>query len=236
MAQVVRFCIDRWEAHLTTRDASGTETIHPHFDRPAQGVQYLAASTAGLSPQGYISRVESAAACKNAGKRLCSMNEWQRTCQGKRAWNFPYGNSRRPGKCNHGKIHLLSKMYGTNGRAWKYDEHFNSPLLDQEPGFLAKGGEYAECVTDSGVFDLIGNLHEWVSDSVTEDFVDRISNDGVTRRRQPWHEGNGIFMGGFFSTGSEHGPGCKFTTFAHEPTYHDYSIGFRCCTSLPKSK
>jgi hydroxymethylpyrimidine/phosphomethylpyrimidine kinase len=36
-------------------------------------------------------------------------------------------------------------------------------------------------------------------------------------------------MGGFFSTKSEHGDGCTFTTAAHDVRYHDYSTGFRCC-------
>jgi formylglycine-generating enzyme len=36
-------------------------------------------------------------------------------------------------------------------------------------------------------------------------------------------------MGGFYSTHGELGPGCTFTTIAHEPRYHDYSTGFRCC-------
>ena len=38
-------------------------------------------------------------------------------------------------------------------------------------------------------------------------------------------------MGGFYSTTSELGPGCYYTTVAHEPRYHDYSTGFRCCSS-----
>jgi hypothetical protein len=41
--------------------------------------------------------------------------------------------------------------------------------------------------------------------------------------------GNAIFLGGFFSTTSEHGPGCEFVTIGHEASYHDYSTGFRCC-------
>jgi len=41
--------------------------------------------------------------------------------------------------------------------------------------------------------------------------------------------GNGIFMGGFYSTTGELGPGCLFTTVAHDAGYHDYSTGFRCC-------
>ena len=36
-------------------------------------------------------------------------------------------------------------------------------------------------------------------------------------------------MGGFYSTANQHGAGCYYTTIAHEPSYHDYSTGFRCC-------
>ena len=125
-------------------------------------------------------------------------------------------------------------MFGTNGQAWKYDEHFNSPWLNQETGFLAKAGEYAACTNEEGIFDMVGNLHEWVKDSVTDELLETLGNDGVERRDQPTRVGNGVFMGGFFSTGSEHGSGCKFITIAHEPTYHDYSVGFRCCLSVVK--
>jgi formylglycine-generating enzyme len=51
----------------------------------------------------------------------------------------------------------------------------------------------------------------------------------VVQRRIGKHPGNGIFMGGFFSTMSQHGDGCQYVTAAHDPHYHDYSTGFRCC-------
>jgi len=224
-----KFCIDKWEASLVAIDAEGSRTDHPHFERPQAGVVYEARSAPGLFPQGYISRVEASAACKKAGKRLCSRNEWVRACQGKRGWTWPYGARGKMGKCNNGKVHLLSKMFGAQGRNWKYDEHFNSPQLNQEPGFLAKGGEYAECVSPDGVFDMVGNLHEWVSDFVDDSLIEALDNDNVERRKQPHRTGNGVFLGGFFSTTTEHGPGCQFITIAHEATYHDYSTGFRCC-------
>ena len=151
---------------------------------------------------------------------------------GKKWWMYPYANSGKSGKCNSSKVHLLTKMYGSLGRGWKYDEHFNSPALNQEPGFLAKSGAYEGCAGEEGVFDMVGNLHEWVDGMVDEALVTRIENEPFDRKKQPWREGNGIFMGGFYSTTSEHGPGCKFITIAHEPSYHDYSTGFRCCLSI----
>ena len=75
----------------------------------------------------------------------------------------------------------------------------------------------------------MGNLHEWVSDTADSAFEARLRGEGVARSFQYWSPGNGVFMGGFYSTGGELGPGCSFTTIAHEPRYHDYSTGFRCC-------
>jgi sulfatase modifying factor 1 len=173
--------------------------------------------------------VEAAAACESAGKRLCSMREWRRACEGPRGWHWPYGAEGVAGRCNHTKEHLLSLRYGPDARRWTYEEQFNDPSLDVTPGFLAKTGAYAGCVTPDGVYDLVGNLHEWVRDMVDAELVEKLQAEEVERRTQPWKEGNGVFMGGFFSTADQHGPGCTFTTIAHEPSYHDYSIGFRCC-------
>ncbi len=234
MVQSGRTCVDIYEAHLVSIADNGVEVPYPHYQRPEKGVRYEARSSAGAFPQAYISRVESAAACKNAGKRLCSRDEWIRACEGPNHYLYPYGNDAIAKRCNSGKLHLLPQLFGNNPRAWKYDETFNSPLLDQEPGYLAKTGAYADCASSAGVLDLVGNLHEWVSDSVGEDIEEKLATEKVERREQPWAVGNGIFMGGFFSTTNELGAGCYYTTIAHEPAYHDYSTGFRCCKDPAK--
>jgi len=155
------------------------------------------------------------------------MNEWRRACRGGRGSLYPYGSRYQGKTCSSGKPHLLERL-GHNPHLWSYED-FNNPKLDQEPGFLDPTGQNDRCVTSEGVFDLVGNLHEWVSDTVDERLMLRLSRDGVKRHRQPWRDGNGVFLGGFFSTKTEHGPGCTFVTVAHEPRYHDYSTGFRCC-------
>jgi formylglycine-generating enzyme len=228
MVKLTRTCIDKYEAHLVVVSEDG-EAVHPHYERPPIGANFQARNKAGAFPQAYISRVESATACKAAGKRLCTRGEWQTGCRGKAGARYPYGHAWKRGLCNQGKIHLLTQMFPKPTGGYKYDDHFNSPKLNQEPGFLGKSGDYAECHNDVGTFDMNGSLHEWVSTTVTQEFVDKMEEDDVERHEQPWREGNGIFMGGFYSTTSEHGPGCLFTTIAHEPTYHDYSTGFRCC-------
>ncbi len=84
----------------------------------------------------------------------------------------------------------------------------NDPRLLQVDGTVAPSGAFAQCTTPEGVHDLVGNLHEWVADD--------------------WN-GSGIFAGGYFLDTSINGEGCMYSTRAHAPAYHDYSIGFRCC-------
>jgi hypothetical protein len=235
MARVGRFCIDRWEAHLVVRDAAGEPSKLPFFARPPEDGAYEACSEAGVMPQAYISRVEAQAACRNAGKRLCEKAEWQRACQGSLGNVYPYGERWQAKRCNMDKPHLLAARFGPDARRWHYDQ-FNDPTLNQTPGFLAPAGTYPECVGDAGVYDLVGNLHEWVSDTVDQELMDHLAAEQVERNEQPWRPGNGVFMGGFFSTHEQLGPGCKYITVAHEPAYHDYSTGFRCCAAAPVVK
>jgi hypothetical protein len=84
----------------------------------------------------------------------------------------------------------------------------NDPRLLQVDGTVAPAGAFAQCTTPEGVHDLVGNLHEWVADD--------------------WN-GSGIFAGGYFLDTTINGEGCMYSTRAHAPAYHDYSIGFRCC-------
>ncbi len=224
-----RACVDRYEAHLVLPKADGTFEALPYFARPPEGKPFEARNAPGVFPQAYISRTESQAACAAASKRLCSFDEWRDACRGAHHHVYPFGARTQKGACNSGKPHLLAQLFGEDRLAWKYDEHFNSPLLNQKEGYLAKSGQFEACVSEPGAFDMVGNLHEWVSGMVTNHLVARLDAEAFQRRKQPWQVGNGVFVGGFYSTSDEHGPGCLNVTIAHAPRYHDYSIGFRCC-------
>jgi formylglycine-generating enzyme required for sulfatase activity len=230
MARIAAYCIDRYEAQLATLDARGREKLHPPTERPTPAVRYLARSRAGAQPQAYLSRHEARAACEHADKRLCTLSEWYAACAGPAKRTYPYGDDERSGVCNSSKPHLLSRLFGSNPRRWRYDEQFNSSRLNQEPGFLAPTGSHPGCVTPEGVYDLVGNLHEWVSDEVDGTLTSKIDLiDDLRGRVIQRNLGHAIFMGGFYSTTAEHGPGCRFVTIGHEARYHDYSTGFRCC-------
>jgi formylglycine-generating enzyme required for sulfatase activity len=232
MAEAAGVCVDRYEAHLVLPVPGSGFERHPHFERPPEGKPYEARSEAGVFPQAYISRIEAAAACERAGKRLCTAVEWHRACRGKKNTVYPYGARYETGRCNVGRPHLLSRFFGANPNNWSYEHHFNNPKLDQEPGFLLPAGERENCASDFGTHDMVGNLHEWVSDRVDKTLAQRIPLIPGIRAALGRSTGKGVFLGGFFSTTDEHGRGCDFVTTAHEPAYHDYSTGFRCCRSL----
>lgn len=225
MTRVGSICIDRWEDSL----AGPGGKLHDPSTRPVQGVEYSARSLRGVRPQAYINSVEASAACQHADKRLCTLREWYAACRGPAHTTYPYGPSYQAGRCNVGKPHLLSRLSGNNPLRWRYAADFNNPALDRAPGFLAKTGAYRGCGNGYGVFDMVGNLHEWVSDRVDRSLPRKIPLRPGIRARVATDTGHGVFMGGFFGTRAEHGRGCRFITIAHGPTYHDYSTGFRCC-------
>jgi formylglycine-generating enzyme len=201
-----RFCVDKFEGSLVTRGEGGKETPYPHFQQPvADGTVYYARSVRGVIPQAYISAAQAQAACAASGKRLCQAVEWRAACGGSQATAYPYGPTRTAGKCHDtGTAPMVVLFSATMKKGWGREE-MNDPRLNQLAGTVAKTGDYDGCVNDFGVYDMVGNLHEWTADP------------------------NGTFQGGYWLDTSQHGDGCAYRTIAHEYAYHDYSTGFRCC-------
>ncbi|MCB9585343.1 MAG: SUMF1/EgtB/PvdO family nonheme iron enzyme [Polyangiaceae bacterium] len=216
------FCVDRYEANLVEADGGAALAAS---QRPARGVRYRAVSVGGVKPQAYVNRMEASAACEASGKRLCKAREWYAACAGAGHTKYPYGNKFEKNRCNVDKGHLLHKLFGNVN--YTYDAHYNSPKLNLEPGFLAKTGEYADCKSEVGAQDMMGNLHEWVADDVSA----KLRQELPLEKGDQWlgKRGMGVFMGGYFSSHGEHGTGCLYVTATHAPDYHDYSTGFRCC-------
>jgi hypothetical protein len=200
-----RFCVDRYEGSIVVRDADGTESVHPHWLPPPTDKIAIAKSVAGVIPQAYISAKQAESACGAVGKRLCQPVEWRVACAGKGGTTYPYGATRVAGKCHDsGTSPMLTFHLATMKRGWGPAE-LNDPRNNQLEGTVAKTGAFPDCVSDEGVYDMVGNLHEWTADP------------------------NGTFQGGYWLDTSEHGDGCAYRTIAHGFEYHDYSTGFRCC-------
>jgi len=210
------FCIDRYEAALELKGA-GNQRSHWPGNESIDGneTQVSAVSRANQKPQGYISGEQAALACQNAGKRLCAPSEWKTACRGPEQTRYPYGNARRAGVCNdrfdkptgHPVLRLF-KQTKTRGdkpaKMWS-PAFMNDPRLHELSDTVTPTGSFSECSNGYGVFDMVGNLHEWVADP------------------------KGTFMGGFFMDTRLNGEGCDYRTTAHHFGYHDYSTGFRCC-------
>jgi formylglycine-generating enzyme required for sulfatase activity len=210
---VEQFCIDRYEDFVVEIDPDGSERPHSPYDVIGDH-RVRAKVAADVVPQAYISQVQARAACAEAGKRLCKAEEYVRACRGPNKNDFyPYGGTQRKhGLCNEGKGSFVAMAHGQDFSKLTYEE-FNDPKLDQLPNGLARTGAFPHCVSPEGIFDLVGNLHEWVDEESA---------------------GHGRFRGGWYGDAENNGPGCLYVTTAHEPTYHDYSTGFRCCADPGK--
>jgi sulfatase modifying factor 1 len=211
MIHIQSFCVDRYEGYVVDLDPNGNESPHSPYDVIGDA-SVRAKAAPGVVPQGYISQIEATAACMNAGKRLCTADEFALTCRGPdpASW-YPYGGEmHEPGDCNEGKGSMMPILFGSDPSLWTYDD-FNDPRLNQIDGGLAPSGSFPKCVSPYGAYDCVGNLHEWGSDPADP-------------------EGHGRFRGGFYGDAEENGHGCLYVTSAHELAYHDYSTGFRCCS------
>ena len=206
------FCIDRWEASLVEIGDAG-ERPFPFYLTP-KGKRVRAVSRAGVVPQGYISFLEAGAACAEARKRLCKEAEWVRACKGPGKTTFPYGDARRPGACNDAGTNAMLRM--PPGARDLNVANMNNPQLLQLPQTVAPSGSFAECTNAFGVFDMVGNLHEWIA-------------DGAPPKSEYNPNTPAAFVGGFFLDTTINGDGCNYKTDAHADWYHDYSTGFRCC-------
>jgi hypothetical protein len=198
-----RYCIDRYEASLLEMLPNGEERPVSPFTTVRDSQHVRAVSEADVYPQGYISRNQAERACFASGKRLCRVAEWRQACRGPEDKQYGYAEHREVGRCNDNGKNPVMTLFGPH-----YDAStMNQPQLNQMDGTLAKTGQHAGCSNGYGVYDMVGNLHEWVSDP------------------------NGTFYGGYYQDVASigHGDGCGYQTTAHAARYHDYSTGFRCC-------
>jgi|JI10StandDraft_1071094.scaffolds.fasta_scaffold153873_2 serine/threonine protein kinase len=138
-----------------------------------------------------VSWNEASDLCAKNRKRLCSESEWERSCKG--AWSgmvnqqFSYGNTWKDNACNV--------------------KNFNS-LVEDRVGEVAQAGDYPDCSSAEGVYDLNGNLQEWTAST------------GKDSSKQ-------VIKGGSFLT-PQFQSRCSFYR-EETPLHKQDDIGFRCC-------
>lgn len=228
-----RFCIDRYEAMLVDqkqgrrlspyyhptraqtsasfRDWSGSAhassiPIPPPPDfQLSEDFEPRAESHESTTPSGYLSGDLAQLACRNAGKRLCSLDEWLTACRGERARKYPYGDHYEEGRCNVFREAHPGQILHGNASLGHLDPRLNLVAGAAGP-LLRKTGATSSCKSvwgNDAAYDMVGNLDEWVSAPV------------------------GAFVGGFYARATREG--CDAKVSSHPRSYFDYSLGVRCC-------
>ncbi|MBK7077077.1 MAG: SUMF1/EgtB/PvdO family nonheme iron enzyme [Myxococcales bacterium] len=153
-------------------------------------------SVAGATPWTDVDHDTALAACAAVGKRLCQAAEVVATCAGPApGTRYPYGDAYQPQACN----------------GW-----------DHGVGDAVPTGSMPGCVGNAaGVFDLQGNVEEWLQDC---------GHDG-----SPFLCGPEMYLCCKVLPGSYKSPDfdldCQTTDFSSLPEQARPERGFRCCQS-----
>jgi serine/threonine protein kinase len=97
----------------------------------------------GVSPTINVAFADAKRLCEGRGKRLCSEEEWEKSCKGPGNARWPYGNVFDANACN------------TEDEAG--DDRLISP-----------SGRFAKCRSGFGVADLSGNASEWTAEKIVK--------------------------------------------------------------------
>lgn len=177
------------------------KTDHKHFcvDR------YEWPNKLGEMPAISLTWFDAKASYTAIGKRLCMDDEWTLACEGQERTPYPYGYTRDKNVCNTDRTYREpdNQIY-----EFPLTRAAEVARLDQREPI----GSRPSCVSAFGVYDMSGNVDEWV---VNE-----------TQHCQPFCSG---LKGGAWTPVRNR---CRPMTTAHEEKFHYYQVGFRCCADL----
>lgn len=160
----------------------------------------------GELPSLLVSWIDARRECEKSGKRLCTEDEFNLACEGEAMLPYTYGYVRDATKCN------IDRPYRKRERKLlKYEACMKKPECREELEKLDQrlpAGSLAQCVSPFGVYDLNGNINEW-----------------VLRPKEKPPNRSGL-KGGWW--GPVRGR-CRPTVGFHKEEDYGYEEGFRCC-------
>jgi sulfatase modifying factor 1 len=187
------FCIDRWEASRpdATLTSNGSNESY-------------ATSRASVLPWKVTEQSQARDACEAAGKRLCTDEEWYTTCIGPAQTVYSYGDDYEPTTCNG--IDSNCDCHGSTSETCACDEHggpYEGCYYDCGGSYgLEATGSRPDCSNSYGVWDINGNLWEYVETSAEH-----------------------TVRGGAYNCGDS----AEFHRCDYVPGWTPSARGFRCC-------
>ncbi|UQA62675.1 formylglycine-generating enzyme family protein [Polyangium aurulentum] len=160
----------------------------------------------GELPLFLVSWTDARKLCEGKGKRLCRETEFNFACEGEEMRPYTYGYVRDSEACN------IDKPYRKRKKTLaKYANCMKRPACKAELARLDQrkpAGSMPRCVSPFGVYDLNGNINEWVE---------------RPKQKRPNRSG---LKGGWW--GPVRGR-CRPTVGFHKEEDYGYEEGFRCC-------
>ncbi len=160
----------------------------------------------GVRPSVSVTFEEARDLCSSEGKRLCSAQEWTVACEGPEHRPYPHGFKRDPEACNYDKDYIIPDDFAYQNPLTRSAEI--ARVSQSEPS-----GSRKSCVSSAGVFDMTGNVDEWVL------------NEGGSPQGPEFESG---LKGGYWGPVRNR---CRPMTTDHNHWHHGYQIGFRCCST-----
>jgi hypothetical protein len=175
-----------------------TRALHFCVDR------YEYPNQLGVKPTVAVTWDEARELCATEGKRLCTADEWTQACEGPEHAPYAYGFVRNGEACNHDKQYIIPD-----------DNAYQNPQTRQKEvervSQSEPSGSRPGCVSSYGVYDMTGNVDEWVL------------NEAGNENGPEYQSG---LKGGYWGPVRNR---CRPATTDHNRWHHGYQIGFRCC-------
>jgi formylglycine-generating enzyme len=190
------------------------------FERPTQCVsiaptprhmnfcmdRYEYPNRVGEVPLTLVDWKEATRLCETHGKRLCTESEFTFACEGEEMRPYAIGFERDAEKCNIDKPFAKRRIELKPDPLCRADPRCASELARLDG--RRKIGESKECVSPFGIYDLNGNVNEWVA--------------------LPWKDPphRSALKGGWWGPVRNR---CRAIASSHDEKYLGYEVGFRCC-------
>ncbi len=152
----------------------------------------------GDYPDVFVTFQQASDSCYSIGKKICTERQWEYACAGKSQNAYPYGPEYVKERCNTDNDTIM--VIGAN----------------------------KNCRSEFGVFDLSGNVYEWVADVYRED---------ISKNNKPLPETHVEAMKKRIIRGGNHILGEGYSRCDNRqwewPKNATRNLGFRCCFTFP---